>query len=660
MIEIFINNKNFVVNSELSIIEAVKYTGIQIPRFCYHESLSIAGNCRMCLVELDHSEKLVIACLTSVENGFNILTNTLSVKKARENILESLLANHPLDCPICDQGGECDLQDQAFLFGVKFNKIFKNRRAVEDKLCGSLIKTIMTRCIHCTRCVRFSEEIAESSTFGTLNRGESTEIGAYVSKSFDSPISGNVIDLCPVGALTAKPHAFKIRSWELRSIETIDLNDSFGSNIYVNFKESEISRILPKINKNINGNLISDKCRFSYDALNNNRLYDIFKLNEKKSKFYNWKTFFDQFKENNIIKVQSLILINESLDLKTINKLKFLMLLYKNIKLRSILRFNEYNNYYDISNNIENLFDFQSISFFICSNLKTENSILNTRIKTYILNHNLDVYSLGEVVDIKSFNSTINFNILELIKLSEGKKILTSKKFLDIKNLNFFFGESFKKRFSNVKYLKYFLSTLNNRSNSVVCHHSANSEANFWLGIKNINFKDLFYSNNVFLLNLDDSVFIRKAINSITNSTIFWLNTHFSFGLSKNITAIPIASKFFETEGIYINLKQQIQQSQKSISSFKNSININSFFKTLILNEKVFKLKYLDFVKEIKQDFENIQNFNFSKRFNWDFYSKNSYFKISKYFLKSVNKDFNNNFIKHSYTISTLYLKNYY
>ena len=660
MIEIFINSKNFVVNSELSIIEAVKYTGIQIPRFCYHESLSIAGNCRMCLVELDHSEKLVIACLTSVENGFNILTNTLSVKKARENILESLLANHPLDCPICDQGGECDLQDQAFLFGVKFNKIFKNRRAVEDKLCGSLIKTIMTRCIHCTRCVRFSEEIAESNTFGTLNRGESTEIGAYISKSFDSPISGNVIDLCPVGALTAKPHAFKIRSWELRSIETIDLNDSFGSNIYVNFKESEISRILPKVNKDINGNLISDKCRFSYDALNNNRLYDIFKSSEKKSKFYNWKTFFDQFKENEILAVQTLILINESLDLKTINKLKFLMLLYKNIELRSISRFNEYKNYYDISNNIENLFDFQSISFFICSNLKTENSILNTRIKTYILNHNLDVYSLGEVVDIKSFNSTINFNILELIKLSEAKKNLTSKKILDIKNLNFFFGESFKKRFSNVKHLKYFLSTLNNRSNSIVCHHSSNSEANFWLGIKNMNFKDLSYSKNVFLLNLDDSVFIRKIIDSVIQSRIFWLNTHFSFGLNKNITAIPTASKFFETEGIYINLRQQIQQSQKSISSFKNSININSFFKTLILNGKIFKFKYLDFIKEIKQDFENIQNFNFSKKFNWEFYSKNSYFKTSKYFLKSVNKDFNNNFIKHSYTINTIYLKNYY
>jgi len=211
MIKLKINNFEFFMKSDISVLEACKYAGIHVPRFCYHEKLSIAGNCRMCLVEIEKSPKPVASCAAPVTPNMSVFTNTPLVKKSRENILEALLLNHPLDCPICDQGGECDLQDQAKVFGGDFSRFYINKRGVEDKNCGFLIKTIMNRCIHCTRCVRFGTEIAGIETLGTLNRGKDTEIGTYISQIFKSEISGNVIDLCPVGALTSKPYAFKAR-----------------------------------------------------------------------------------------------------------------------------------------------------------------------------------------------------------------------------------------------------------------------------------------------------------------------------------------------------------------------------------------------------------------------------------------------------------------
>eukprot|EP00596_Hydrurales_sp_CCMP1899_P001021 CAMPEP_0119042706 /NCGR_PEP_ID=MMETSP1177-20130426/16096_1 /TAXON_ID=2985 /ORGANISM="Ochromonas sp, Strain CCMP1899" /LENGTH=291 /DNA_ID=CAMNT_0007009681 /DNA_START=74 /DNA_END=949 /DNA_ORIENTATION=- len=271
-----VNNVNFWVKSGMSVLEACKYVGINIPRFCYHETLSVAGNCRMCLVEVGKSPKPVASCALPISNGMVVYTDTPLVKKARETIVESLLSNHPLDCPICDQAGECDLQDQTKIFGSSYNRMYYGKRKVEDKNCGSLIKTVMTRCIHCTRCVRFASEIAGVNYFGTLNRGDSTEIGDYASGIFDSEVSGNVIDLCPVGALTSKPYAFKARPWEIRITESIDLTDSFGANIYIHTKETAIVRILPKINADLNGSIISDKARFFFDSLSHDRLTKIY------------------------------------------------------------------------------------------------------------------------------------------------------------------------------------------------------------------------------------------------------------------------------------------------------------------------------------------------------------------------------------------------
>ena len=270
---IFINKKKIEVRDwSYTVFQLCEQLGIQIPRFCYHEKLSIAGNCRMCLIEVESSPKPLIACATSLNKGMSILTNSLLVKKARENVLEFLLINHPLDCPICDQGGECDLQDQSIVYGSDKGRFSELKRSVEDKYLGPLVKTVMTRCIHCTRCVRFMEEIAGTSSLGTMGRGKDTEIGTYLLSNLNSEISGNVIDLCPVGALTSKPYAFTARPWELTHIESIDIFDSMLSSIRIDIKGSEILRILPKQNTQLNEEWITDVVRFSYDGLKVERL----------------------------------------------------------------------------------------------------------------------------------------------------------------------------------------------------------------------------------------------------------------------------------------------------------------------------------------------------------------------------------------------------
>jgi NADH-quinone oxidoreductase subunit G len=256
-----------------TVLQACEQIGAEIPRFCYHEKLSIAGNCRMCLVQIEGGPpKPAASCAMPAAEGMKVHTNTPMVKKAREGVMEFLLINHPLDCPICDQGGECDLQDQAMAFGGGISRFNEYKRAVKDKNLGPLIKTHMTRCIHCTRCIRFATEIAGVQEMGATGRGEHMEVGTYVEKAVTSELSGNMIDLCPVGALTSKPYAFKARSWELRKIESIDVLDAVGSNIRVDYRGREVMRILPKANDLINEEWISDKTRFSYDGLMLQRL----------------------------------------------------------------------------------------------------------------------------------------------------------------------------------------------------------------------------------------------------------------------------------------------------------------------------------------------------------------------------------------------------
>lgn len=269
---ITINGVQFTANAAATILQICTLVGIYIPRFCYHEKLSIVGSCRMCLVELHKSFKPLVACATPLLTGMNIRTETALIKNSREHILEFLLINHPLDCPICDQGGECDLQDQALIYGSDRGRFKEKKRAVANKNFGPFIKTMMTRCIHCTRCVRFMSEIALDHVLGTLGRGKDMEIGTYINKSINSEISGNIIDICPVGALTSKPFAFSTRSWELRSVESVDIFDGLGSSVRLDFRGSEIVRILPKTNESINEQWITNKIRFTYDGFKYQRL----------------------------------------------------------------------------------------------------------------------------------------------------------------------------------------------------------------------------------------------------------------------------------------------------------------------------------------------------------------------------------------------------
>lgn len=260
------------VEKGTSILQACEQLGIEIPRFCYHDKLSVPANCRMCLVDLEKAPKLVASCAMPCGDGMVVHTANDRVKNARKGVMEFLLINHPLDCPICDQGGECDLQDQAMAFGFDRSRFQENKRAVKDKELGPLVKTVMTRCIQCTRCVRFGDEIAGVPDLGLLNRGEDVEIGTYVQKLAGSELSGNMIDICPVGALTSKPYAFKARPWELIKTETIDVMDAVGSNIRVDARGDEVMRVVPRLNEEINEEWISDRTRFAYDGLKYQRL----------------------------------------------------------------------------------------------------------------------------------------------------------------------------------------------------------------------------------------------------------------------------------------------------------------------------------------------------------------------------------------------------
>ena len=272
MAKLTIDGTEIEVADGITVLQACEEAGVEIPRFCYHERLSIAGNCRMCLVEMEKAPKPVASCAMPVGEGMVIRTNTETVKKARNGVMEFLLINHPLDCPICDQGGECDLQDQAMAYGFDHSRFSENKRAVADKNLGPLVETHMTRCIHCTRCIRFSTEVAGVEVLGATGRGENMEVGTYVEAAISSELSANIIDLCPVGALTSKPYAFEARPWELTKTESVDVMDAVGSNIRVDSRGREVMRILPMLNEDVNEEWISDKTRYACDGLAKQRL----------------------------------------------------------------------------------------------------------------------------------------------------------------------------------------------------------------------------------------------------------------------------------------------------------------------------------------------------------------------------------------------------
>jgi NADH-quinone oxidoreductase chain G len=662
MIKIKINNSEFFVKKNISVLEACKYVGITIPRFCYHETLSVAGNCRMCLVEIadGRTPKPVSSCTFPVAmEGMQVFTDTPLVKKARENVVEALLLNHPLDCPICDQGGECDLQDQTKTWGSDYSRFFFNKRGVEDKNCGPLIKTIMTRCIHCTRCVRFGTEIAGVDYMGTMNRGTSTEIGSYVSKMFNSEISGNVIDLCPVGALTSKPYAFKARPWELRSNESVDLTDSTGSSTYVNFKETEIVRILPKNNNEINESIISDKTRFSYDAIKTQRLQKLFESSDSKNfKNSSWISIFEKL--DSLLKKESKVtfVVNSELDFESLQLLSLIENKYSpNVSIRSVDEktsnsFTSWN-----SDKIKNLQTNSRVGILVSSNIRMESAILNTKIRRKVISQIFDVISLGQHSNLSFPAKFVNLNLNKIFEIFEGKSLM-SKYILKHNSPVFFIGDSFNKRLKGGFSISSFIKQMIPSSIVLDIKKSSNSIGVNYLGFKTISNNCVKNSDVCVAINLDDTVVIRKLLKN-SKSKLVWLNSFGSKIATKADFLVPTLTAF-ESESIFINLEQRSQKTLKTLPGIGDSRDVKkiliSLYPEIEKSQIIKNSKNSVFFDEIINNpklFQSLSN-KYSKEnlFDSKFISQSSL--VSNYPLKSSLEDFyrSNSFTKNSPTMA--------
>ena len=431
MIEIYINNIKLKVNKNLTVLQACNNFKIEIPKFCFQENLKIAGNCRMCLVEIENSPKPVASCAMPLIPNMKIFTNTPLVQKARESVLEFLLINHPLDCPICDQASECDLQDQTMIYGSDRSRFFFKKRGVEDKYCGPFIKTIMTRCIHCTRCVRFANDICGIDDLGTTGRGNKTEISFYYPKIFDSEFSGNLVDLCPVGALTSKPYTFKARSWELIKKEGIDILDSLGSNIQINIFNNNIVRILPKTNVNINKEWISNKTRYFFDSLKYQRIkYPLLKDNMNNFQKISWadtlkiinKKLITEDSSNvksiigDLTDLNSLFLLKNNLNKFGISNIHYESFLNNlNFKINSDLTTNF------LFNNTLKSIEESDLCLIIGSNIRKEGSILNIHLINRLKKGNFKMAYIGNKTNFTYKIKHLGLTLETLIYIIQGK-----------------------------------------------------------------------------------------------------------------------------------------------------------------------------------------------------------------------------------------------
>lgn len=438
--EVLIDGEKIEVDPSLTIIQACEQIGIEIPRFCYHERLSIAGNCRMCLVEVvGGPPKPTASCAMQIKDlrpGPNgeppkIRTNSPMVKKAREGVMEFLLINHPLDCPICDQGGECDLQDQAVAYGVDFSRFREPKRAVDDLNLGPLVETHMTRCISCTRCVRFTTEVAGISQMGQTGRGEDSEITSYLSQSLRSELQGNIIDLCPVGALTSKPYAFSARSWELEKTDSIDVMDALGSNIRLDCKGREIMRILPRNNDDVNEEWISDKTRFVFDGLRRQRLDRPYIRKDGRLVPVEWDEALDKAR-NEIQNKRFSAVVGDLASTEATYALKLLTKALKGTHEcrvdKSCLSASDRSGY--IGNSEISGLDSCDKIVLIGSNPKIESPVFNARIRRAWLN-GAEIYVIGEKVDLTYQYTYLGEDRLAVKKLIQNNVLgLNSKSFI--------------------------------------------------------------------------------------------------------------------------------------------------------------------------------------------------------------------------------------
>ena len=572
MPKIKVNNNELEVEDGLTVLQACEQAGAEIPRFCYHEKLSIAGNCRMCLVEIEKSPKPVASCAMPVADGMNIKTNTEFVEKARKGVMEFLLANHPLDCPVCDQGGECDLQDQSMFYGIDKSRFKENKRFVPEKYMGPLIKTQMTRCIHCTRCIRFATEVAGVSEIGAIGRGEDTQITTYLEKSMESELSGNVIDLCPVGALTSKPYVFEARPWELKKTESIDVMDAVGSNIRIDTYGWEVKRILPKINESINEEWISDKTRYACDGLKYQRLDTPYIRSNDGFKKISWEdaygTLTNKIKSTNPDKIGCIT--GDLTNMETLFSVKELfnkILNCKNLDSRPVKTYvnNSSRTNYIFNTQISNI-EKSDFILLVGTNPRHEATILNSRIRKSYLKNNMEIYSLNDVGDLTYPYKVISSNTDELKKIILNEHEV-SKKIISAKNPIVIFGQSALKLSSSgylFEGMKKFLSE-NNKINDDwnalnVLSNNASTVGAYDLDILDNETIDNVLSNQFELVFLfgQDNLNIKKK-----NEFIVYIGTHGDRGAEMADLILPSAA-YTEQDGYYTNLEGNLQLAFKA------------------------------------------------------------------------------------------------
>ncbi len=406
MPKLTIDDMEVTVEAGTSLLQAAEQLGIEVPRFCYHDRLSVAGNCRMCLMEVEGAPKLAASCTAPCGEDMKVHTKSEKVKTAQKGVMEMMLINHPLDCPICDQGGECDLQDQSVAYGFDRSRFLDNKRSVKNKDLGPLVKTTMTRCIHCTRCVRFGEEVAGIEELGVLNRGEHLEIGTYVEQMITSELSGNLVDVCPVGALTSKPYAFKARPWELTKTETIDVMDAVGSNIRVDSRGNEVLRVLPRLHEDVNEEWISDKTRHACDGLKMGRLDKPYLKNSKgKLKPVSWNDAFEAISAKIKVTDGSKIaaVVGDLCDCESIMALKDVMHLLGSPHLECRSDGSKFNPYipsgYNFNTSIAGVEDADLI-ILIGTNPRLEAAMLNARIYKNWRDNKVKVAVIGSHIDV--------------------------------------------------------------------------------------------------------------------------------------------------------------------------------------------------------------------------------------------------------------------
>ena len=665
MLKLKVNDTEVEVEEGLTVLQACEKAGIEIPRFCYHEKLSIAGNCRMCLVEMEKSPKPIASCAMPATDGMVIKTNTPTIEKSRKGVMEFLLANHPLDCPVCDQGGECDLQDQSMYYGIDKSRFKENKRAVPDKNMGPLIKTQMTRCIHCTRCIRFATEIAGVPELGAIGRGEDMQITTYLEKSVQSELSGNVIDLCPVGALTSKPYVFEARPWELKKTETIDVMDAVGSNIRVDTYDWEVKRVLPIINEDINEEWISDKTRYACDGLLNQRLDTPYIRYNNKFEEASWNEVYKIIKskiENtskdkicgfigDLTNMEASFIFKELFD-RTINIKQ-----YESRSSNSFIDCSVRENY--LFNSKINGIEDSDLIILLGANPRYEATMLNARIRKAHLNNNTKIVSLSDVGDLTYPYQILDGQTQTIKDIVEDKIEIAN----DIKNSKkplIILGESFLKS-SSANYLFYSLKNFLFKNDKFtddwnplnILSTDASTVGSFDLDLvdeTNKIFSDLRDNKFeiIYLLGRDDLNFIKK------NEFIIYQGSHGDKGAEIADIILPGAA-YTEQSAHYTNLEGKVQKAFKASyppGSAKEDWEIINEIAEIMNNRKLFNDKdelessmfnYLQLKKEKqnkifmqKTDFKDFQNEELKVKFK-DYYFSNIVARASKTMLDCNN-----------------------